>query len=311
MSNLQPVIDELLKHFTVIKGRNGAIGPPGGRGGPGPRGNQGDKGDKGDKGDDGPANAVTNTTPTIANRVATFTDTSGKVIKDNGVVVLDGSGAMTGLSSVTIGAATVPANALLDLVSTDKGLLLPRLSTTNKNGMGLGGTHEGMMVYDSTLDYLSIWTGTAWRDLGRVETGIRKLGAKFDMTTVNFVRVTDSSLSPTTWEIVVPTHGKYRIWYSVRAGANTVAAAGVVVRLVNGVPGGTLTAVAETESMVVRNPASTTGYETTTFVETMVEVTSGAGNTAFGLEAKVFGSGNASLLSSSTDGLTVIGYQML
>ncbi len=42
------------------------------------------------------------------------------------------------------------ASAMLDVVSTDKGLLIPRMTTTQRLdiNIGLGGPAEGLLVYD-------------------------------------------------------------------------------------------------------------------------------------------------------------------
>ena len=51
-------------------------------------------------------------------------------------------------------------NSILDLKATDKGLLIPRLSTTQREAMSTGtGFSQGMMVYDITLDILFVGYG--------------------------------------------------------------------------------------------------------------------------------------------------------
>lgn len=64
-----------------------------------------------------------------------------------------------GTGGVCIGAATCDADAILELVSTVKGLLLPRLTTTQKNAMP---KKRGMVIYDDTLGKVCQCTGAAW-----------------------------------------------------------------------------------------------------------------------------------------------------
>jgi hypothetical protein len=52
------------------------------------------------------------------------------------------------------------ASSLLTLNSTTKGLLIPRLTTTQRTNITSPAT--GLMVYDLTLNQLQIWNGSAW-----------------------------------------------------------------------------------------------------------------------------------------------------
>ncbi len=56
------------------------------------------------------------------------------------------------------------SNAVLDIdVSTnDKGILIPRLTTTERQGMTLNTTDEGLTVYDETTNNYWYWDGTQW-----------------------------------------------------------------------------------------------------------------------------------------------------
>ena len=51
------------------------------------------------------------------------------------------------------------ANSILDLKSNNKGLLIPRLSTTDREAMSSVKFSQGMMVYDITLDILFVGYG--------------------------------------------------------------------------------------------------------------------------------------------------------
>lgn len=55
---------------------------------------------------------------------------------------------------------TANANALLDVSSTTKAFMPPRMTTTQKNA--IASPTAGMVVYDTTLNKLSVYTGAAW-----------------------------------------------------------------------------------------------------------------------------------------------------
>jgi hypothetical protein len=52
------------------------------------------------------------------------------------------------------------ASSILDLTSTTKGFLPPRMTTTQKNAIASPAT--GLMVYDTTLNLISVYNGTTW-----------------------------------------------------------------------------------------------------------------------------------------------------
>jgi hypothetical protein len=51
-------------------------------------------------------------------------------------------------------------SAQLEIVSTTKGFLPPRMTTTQKNAISTPAS--GLVVYDSTLNKLAVYTGSAW-----------------------------------------------------------------------------------------------------------------------------------------------------
>lgn len=84
---------------------------------------------------------------------------TGAVVFSNspGLVTPD-IGAATGTSLVLGGVKN--ANAILDVQSTTKALLPPRMTTTQKNAVP--SPVEGMVVYDSDINSLQFYDGTAW-----------------------------------------------------------------------------------------------------------------------------------------------------
>ena len=61
--------------------------------------------------------------------------------------------------SVIIGADSTPnASSILELTSTTKGFLPPRMTTAQKTAIGV----NGLVVFDTDLDKLCVYTGSAW-----------------------------------------------------------------------------------------------------------------------------------------------------
>lgn len=65
-----------------------------------------------------------------------------------------------------IGAASVAATAIFELSSTTKGFLPPRMTTTERNA--ISAPAAGLTVYNSTLNKLNFYNGTAWETVTSV-----------------------------------------------------------------------------------------------------------------------------------------------
>ena len=55
---------------------------------------------------------------------------------------------------------TFNSSALLDISSSTKGFLPPRMTTTQKNAIATPAA--GLQVYDTTLNQMSYYNGTTW-----------------------------------------------------------------------------------------------------------------------------------------------------
>ena len=71
--------------------------------------------------------------------------------------------------SLGIGTNSPNASSILDITSTTRGLLIPRMTSTQKSNILTPAT--GLMVYDITLNQLQTWNGTVWTSLGGVSDG--------------------------------------------------------------------------------------------------------------------------------------------
>lgn len=93
--------------------------------------------------------------------------------------LLLGGNTLTNRFSVGIGTIVANPSASLDLGDTDKGLLLNRLTTDQRNAMAanaadgepLNNEDAGMMVYDITENTLYIWNGNEWSEVGAIPQG--------------------------------------------------------------------------------------------------------------------------------------------
>jgi hypothetical protein len=89
---------------------------------------------------------------------------SGSVRGINNSLLLGGSNDIQILNSTSIGNAGAPnASSILDLTSTTKGFLPPRMTTTQKNA--IASPAAGLVVYDNTTNKLQCYNGSTWNDL--------------------------------------------------------------------------------------------------------------------------------------------------
>ena len=93
-------------------------------------------------------NSGTNTELNTGTYIAFGTDAAGEAAR------------IISAGNFGIGTATPNANALLDVTSTTKAFMPPRMTTTQKNA--IASPTAGMVVYDSTLNKLAVYTGAAW-----------------------------------------------------------------------------------------------------------------------------------------------------
>jgi hypothetical protein len=66
-------------------------------------------------------------------------------------------------SNVGVGTSSPSASAILDAQSTTKGVRMPNMTTTQKNA--IASPAAGLMVFDTTLAKLSVYSGVAWETI--------------------------------------------------------------------------------------------------------------------------------------------------
>jgi hypothetical protein len=70
------------------------------------------------------------------------------------------------VGNVGIGTSSPNASALLDVQSTTKGVRMPNMTTTQKNA--IASPAAGLMVFDTTLSKLAVYSGAAWQTITSV-----------------------------------------------------------------------------------------------------------------------------------------------
>jgi hypothetical protein len=65
--------------------------------------------------------------------------------------------------NVGIGTASPNASAILDVQSTTKGVRMPNMTTTQK--LAIASPAAGLMVFDTTLSKLCVYSGAAWQTI--------------------------------------------------------------------------------------------------------------------------------------------------
>lgn len=106
-----------------------------------------------------------------------------------------------GVAQVGINNSNPDDNAVLDLKATDKGLLIPRLTTVQRAGMSSVKFSQGMMVYDTDLDILFVGYGagvnsTKWYAMNPWKTEYKSNppGTAVNMTTMTDTKSTHGNV---------------------------------------------------------------------------------------------------------------------
>ncbi len=139
-----------------------------------------------------------------------------KALVTIGLLTSLGAMAQNGGIAINNTGAAPNNNAMLDIQSDSKGVLIPRLTTVARNTLGTALTlpDNGMMVYDKNMNLFFYWDGTQWVQVGSgsgdnwgtqvVQTAGTNISG--DGTTGNPLTVTDGDSDPTN-EIELPTGG--------------------------------------------------------------------------------------------------------
>ncbi|WP_442794640.1 hypothetical protein [Pelobium manganitolerans] len=93
--------------------------------------------------------------------------------------------------SVGIGTATPNASAALDVVSTSKGMLVPRLTVAQRNA--IASPANGLLIYNSDASKFNYWDGAKWAEVGEGLTWFTGQGVPANMGKVNDLYLDEAS----------------------------------------------------------------------------------------------------------------------
>ena len=92
--------------------------------------------------------------------------------------------------------STPNSNAILDIKtsSNDKGVLLPRLTSSQRTSFGssLAASEQSMMVYDTDTKSYWYWNGTVWNEFLQNQSGWKINGNSGTNSASNFIGTTDA-----------------------------------------------------------------------------------------------------------------------
>ena len=126
---------------------------------------------------------------------------NGATTSQNNSMVLGGSTASNRMS-VGIGTSTPNNKASLTLEDADKGFMINKMTTTQRTTFGgtLAASEQGMVVYDTDLNALYSWNGTAWNSNSNTdEQTLALTGTSLQISNGNSINLsgldTDTQLS--------------------------------------------------------------------------------------------------------------------
>ena len=150
--------------------------------------------------------------------------------------------AESGITITHTGYANIThASALLDIQSTSRGVLFPRMTTTQRNAIASPAT--GLIVYDTTGNTLDVYNGTQWLDVLASDfitidntnnrlgintasptydlhvTGTGAVTGSLDLATAGSTRVTIGNQSDTAYKLSVD--GDLRVYGNIRTAQPT------------------------------------------------------------------------------------------
>jgi len=101
---------------------------------------------------------IGNTTGNTLSKATLSAGTGITITNGNGSITITATGAASG--AIITGGTSINASAQLQVDSTTKGVLFPRMTTVQKNA--IVSPAAGLVVYDTTLNKLCVRTASAW-----------------------------------------------------------------------------------------------------------------------------------------------------
>ena len=94
-------------------------------------------------------------------------------VTNNGLATVDNTQFVLNNAGVGIGTNTNNTNAILDVTSTNKGVMLPRITSVNINA--IAAPTAGLLAYDSNINLFRYYNGTGWQNLATTSGAVTRL----------------------------------------------------------------------------------------------------------------------------------------
>lgn len=97
------------------------------------------------------------------NTIDYYNGTFWRSLCANTIDNITGTGASTQGVAINNTGTSPDASALLDISSTSKGLLIPRMTSTERDVLKTPAT--GLIIYNTTTDHIESWDGSSWQEM--------------------------------------------------------------------------------------------------------------------------------------------------
>ncbi len=213
--------------------------------------------------------------------------------------------------NVGIGTAAPAASAALDLTSTTKGFLPPRMITAERNA--IAGPVAGLIIYNTTTNQLNLYNGTAWTTI------LASVSGSVGLTT----QVVFGTAGATNWTVPAGVTGvTVEVWGGGGGGGGSPNAGGAQFghggggggygrQLATVTPGAVLTITVGAGGTGQKTNSNTGGNGGTSSVTGLnvppaVSATGGRGGSSGGIEGAIVGRGGTSTATFNISGQDAI-----
>jgi len=90
------------------------------------------------------------------------------------------SGNITGTGKLGVGTASPHVSAVVDISSTTGGLLLPRMTTAQRDA--ISSPANGLQIYNTTTNQIQYYNGSSWQSLGVAGSGVQQVNTGTGLT---------------------------------------------------------------------------------------------------------------------------------
>ena len=129
-----------------------------------------------------------------------------------------GSGAVSLGFSINGSGAVADPSAILDIVSTGQGLLIPRMTNVQRDALNVPAT--GLMIYNTTDSVIEIWKGTNWQEMAHTAPSAPTASTGTNITFTAFDANWNAVIGATSYYLDVATNATFTSFVSGFNGLN-------------------------------------------------------------------------------------------